>query len=90
MNLFPTELNRRLANALKYSVAADRFYIAGRVAFWRLVGLGIIVFGIGAAVCVALLGYCYVRRNSDNLDNLSLILSKALSEVQLCCAPRPS
>jgi hypothetical protein len=83
MNLIPTELNQRLANALRYSVAADRFYIAGKAGFWRLVGVGLIAFGIGAAAGIGFYGYSYISRNSENLNSLSSIFSKALSEVRL-------
>src|SRR5262249_40259804 len=83
MNLIPTELNQRLASAIRYSVAADRFYITGKAGFWRLVGLGIIGFGIGASVGVVLYGYSFVSRNSENLNILSATFSKSLSEVRL-------
>ena len=83
MNLVPTELNQRLANAVRYSVAADRFYIAGKAGFWRLVGLGLIGLGLGAAVGFGFFGYSYITQNSDNLNILSSAFSKALSEVQL-------
>jgi hypothetical protein len=83
MNLIPTELNQRLANAVRYSVAADRFYIAGKAGFWRLVGVGLVGLGIGAAVGIGFYGYSHVSRNSENLKSLSVAFSKALSEVRL-------
>jgi hypothetical protein len=83
VNLVPTELNQRLANAVQYSVAAERFYITGKAAFWRLVGLGIIIFGIGAAVGIGFYGFARVTRNSTNETALVTAFSKALSEAQL-------
>jgi hypothetical protein len=83
MNLIPTELNQRLANAVRYSVAADRFYITGKVGFWRLVGVGLIGLGVGAAVGIGFYGYSHVSRNSENLKSLSSAFSNALSEVRL-------
>src|SRR5262245_46857523 len=83
MNLVPTELNQRLASAIRYSVAADRFYISGKAGFWRLVGVGLVAFAIGGALGLGFYGYSYVTRNSDHLDILASALSKALSEVRL-------
>jgi hypothetical protein len=83
MNLIPTELNQRLASAVRYSVAADRFYIAGKAGFWRLVGLGVVAFAIGAGVGIGFYGYSFIMRNSDHANILASTLSKTLSEVQL-------
>jgi hypothetical protein len=83
MNLIPSELNQRLANAVRYSVAADRFYIVGKAAFWRVVGVGLIAFGLGAAAGIAFYGYSHVSGNTENLNSLSSVFSKALSEVRL-------
>ena len=83
MHLIPTELNQRLANAVQYSVAADRFYIAGKAGFWRLIGIGFVGLGLGAAVGLGFFGYSYVTQNSDNMSILSSTFSKALSEVHL-------
>jgi hypothetical protein len=83
MNLIPTELNQRLASAVRYSVSADRFYISGKAGFWRLVGLGLVTFAIGVAVGLGFYGYSYITRNSDALNVLSSTFSKALAEVQL-------
>jgi hypothetical protein len=83
VNLVPTELNQRLANAVRYSVAADRFYITGKAGFWRFVGVGLVTFCLGCAVGIGFYGYSYVTRNSDTLDILSSAFSKALSEVRL-------
>src|SRR5215475_8297256 len=82
MRLIPTELNQRLAGAVRYSVSADRFYIAGKAGFWRLVGVGLVAFAIGSALGLGFYGYSYVTQNSDRLDILAS-LSKALSEVRL-------
>jgi hypothetical protein len=83
VNLVPTELNRRLANALQYSVAADRFYITGKAGFWRFVGFGIFAFGVGAAVGIGFYGYSEVTRNSSSMDTLTSAFSKALLESHL-------
>jgi len=83
MNLIPTELNQRLASAVRYSVSADRFYISGKAAFWWLVGLGLVTFGIGVAAGFGFYGYSYVTRNTDAAKTFASTFSKALAEVQL-------
>ena len=62
MRLIPTELNHRLAGAVRYSVSADRFYIAGKAGFWRLVGVGLVAFAIGSALGLGFYGFSYVTR----------------------------
>jgi len=83
MNLVPTELNRQLASALRYSLSADRSYIAGKAGFWRFVGLGLIALGIGAATGLVFYGYGLVRSETDHAETLATILSKTLSELEL-------
>jgi hypothetical protein len=83
MKLISNELNERLASALQYSVAADRFYINGKAGFWRLIGLGFVGLGLGAALGVGFFGYSHISRNSYHLNNLSAAFSKALSDVHL-------
>jgi hypothetical protein len=83
MNIVPTELNRHLASAIQYSIAADRFNIAGKAGFWRLIGAGLIVFGIGTAVGIGFYGFARVARNLTNETALLSAFSKALSEAQL-------
>jgi hypothetical protein len=83
VNLIPTDLNQRLANAVQYSVAADRSYIAGKSGFWRFVGVGFIGLGLGAAVGLGFFGYSYVTQNSSNMNILTSTFSKALTEVRL-------
>lgn len=83
MNIVPTELNQRLANAVRYSVDSDRFYIGGKSGFWRLVGVGLIVFGLGASIGAACFGYSYVSDKTYNQKEFSSALSKALGDVQL-------
>src|SRR6476620_4213013 len=83
MNLIPTNLNQRLADAIRYSVAADRFHIAGKSGFWRFIGIGFVGLGLGAALGLGFFGYSYITRNSDNINVLSSAFSTALSEVRL-------
>jgi hypothetical protein len=83
VNIAPTQLNQRLSDSVRSRIAADGFLIAGQAAFWRLVGLGFIAFGVGAAVGIAFYGYSYITRSGENLTNLSSAFSRALSEVQL-------
>jgi hypothetical protein len=83
VNLVPTELNQRLANAVRYSIAADRVYIGGKAGFWRLIGLGILACGFGTAVGIAFYGYAQISRSSSNMDALASAFSSALSEAHL-------
>jgi hypothetical protein len=83
VNLVPTELNRRLANAAQYSVAAERFYVTGKAGFWRLVGLGILTFGIGAATGIGFYGYSKITQQSSSMESLTSSFSAALSKTQL-------
>jgi hypothetical protein len=78
-----SEFNQRLSEFIRSRINADRSYFAARVAFWRLVGLGILAFSVGAAIGVGFYGYSYVVGNSDNLALLSSEFSKALSTVEL-------
>jgi hypothetical protein len=78
-----TDLNRQLSELVRDRLGADRFYIAGKGAFWRLVGFGALAFGFGTACGLALYGYSYIRGNSNDLNFLSSALSKALSEAHL-------
>jgi hypothetical protein len=79
----PTELNRQLASAVQYAVAADRFYIAGKSNFWRLIGLGFVGLGLGGAVGLGFYGYGEIRLSRENMGSLSAAFSQALSKVQL-------
>jgi hypothetical protein len=83
MNLAPTELNRRLAEILQHRVDSETFEIARKVGFWRFVGLGLVAFGLGAALGAGFYGYSFILRDTVNTDALALTLSKALSEAQL-------
>ena len=83
MEVISTDLNRRLSEWVRNRVAADGSVITGQVHFWRLTGLGLILFGIGAAIGIGFYGYSYVARNSENLTSFSAALSKALADVQL-------
>jgi hypothetical protein len=83
VNLVPSRLNQQLANAVQFSIAAERFHIAGKAGFWRLVGVGFIVFGIGAAIGVGFYGFASVTKRSTNETALLSAFSKALGKVQL-------
>jgi hypothetical protein len=83
LNIPATEFNRRLCDLLRNSIFANDHYIASRVVFWRLIGLGIFSFGLGAAIGLGCAGYAYVTRNSVNLNALSAILAKALDQARL-------
>jgi hypothetical protein len=83
MNLVPSNLNLRLAEFVRNSIASDLFRIGAKVGFWRLVGLGILLFGLGAATGLGFYGYSYLSRNLDNRRLLTAALSKALADVRL-------
>jgi hypothetical protein len=83
VNLAPTDLNQRLSEALRSRIAADRFAVAGQGGFFRLIGLGLISFGVGAALGIGFYGYSFISRNSENIKILSSAFSKALSEAEL-------
>jgi hypothetical protein len=78
-----TEFNERLSEFIRSRISADRFYIAGRAAFWRLIGLGIVAFSIGAAIGIVFYGYSYIVDNSSSLTLFSSEFSKALSTTEL-------
>ena len=83
LNIPATEFNRRLSDLLRNSIFANEHYIASRIVFWRLIGLGILTFGLGGAIGLGFFGYGYVTRNSVNLSALSVILDKALDQARL-------
>jgi hypothetical protein len=83
MNLAPTDLNRRIAEAVQYSVSSDRFYLAGKTAFWRFVGLGLIGFAIGGSIGLGLYGYSAVRSSRTNQTELAAAISKSLAGLEL-------
>lgn len=83
MNLAPTELNRQLAEILQHRVDSENFQIARKVGFFRCVGLGLLAFGLGAALGAGLYGYSFIRRDTVNTEALALALSKSLSEAKL-------
>jgi hypothetical protein len=83
VNVVPTELNQRLSEIVRNSVAADRFYIAGKMRFWRLIGIGVLGFGLGGAFGLGCYGYSFVAGELDHQRILSSALSKALSDTQL-------
>jgi hypothetical protein len=82
MNVIPTELNQRLASAVRHSVAADHALIAGQAGFWRWLGLGIFLFGLGLATGAGFYGYSFVSQRSENANAYSQALSKALADVR--------
>jgi hypothetical protein len=83
VNLVPIDLNQDLAKATLNRIAAENAFIKGKSAFWRATGIGAIGLGLGASIGIILFGYSFIRRSSDNLDNLSLVFSKALSDARL-------
>src|SRR5260370_22528919 len=83
MNIAPTELNERLSNWVGNRIAADQFVVRGRLYFWRLLGVGLAVFGLGSAIGLGFYGYSFVRRNTHNITILSSTFSKALAGAQL-------
>jgi hypothetical protein len=83
VDIAATDLNQRLSEALQNRIAADRFAIAGQAGFFRLVGVGLIAFGMGGALGIGFYGYSFISRNTENIKALSSTFSKALSEVEL-------
>ena len=83
MNLVPTELNQKLASTVHYAVSAERFYIQGKSGFWRLVGIGLVLFGLGAAGGIALFGYANITRALQTNGELAGMISKALSDTRI-------
>jgi hypothetical protein len=82
VDIASTDLNQRLSEALQNRVAADRLAIAGQAGFFRLIGLGLIVFGIGSALGIGFYGFSFVSRSSENIKTLSSTFSKALAEAE--------
>lgn len=83
MNLVSTELNRRIASSLQYAAASERFNIRGKANFWRLVGLGVLLFGLGAGVGITFYGYSLISRSTANIDELTSAVTAALKQVTL-------
>jgi hypothetical protein len=83
MNLAATNLNRRLAEMLQRRADSENFQIAQRVGFWRLIGIGLVVFGLGAALGAAFYGYSFIRRDGEDMDALASRLSQLLSDTHL-------
>jgi len=83
MNVVPTDLNRQLSRYLRNRAAAGQYVVAGRACFWRLVGVGLITFGLGTVVGIGFYGYSFLTRNSENVTSLASTFSKALAEAQL-------
>lgn len=79
----PTPLNRSLAEAISNRISAEMSAVSGRVGFWRVVGVGVLGFGLGVATGVGLYGYSFVTRTSSQLEVLSSTFQKALSVVDL-------
>jgi hypothetical protein len=77
-----TEFNKRLSKPLENSSFANEICITSQTVFWRLVGLGIVALGLGAAVGLACIGYAYIARNSVNVTALSEITAKALGQTK--------
>jgi hypothetical protein len=78
-----TEFNRRLSDLLRNSSSINALLITSRVVFWRLVGLGTLAFGLGAAVGLVFWGYAYIVRDSVNVTAVSKILAKGLDQARL-------
>jgi hypothetical protein len=72
-----------LALAISRRVAAQNSFVFGKVGFWRLVGIGLVIFGIGCAVGLGCYGYSRIIKRTEKTNGLASILSKALSNTQL-------
>jgi hypothetical protein len=83
VDIASTKFNERLSALIRNSIAADQSYIAGQAAFWRLVGFGVLAFGVEAAIGLCLYGYSYVVANSDSLNLMSSTFSRALTDAHL-------
>jgi hypothetical protein len=79
----PTPLNRSLAEALSNRVSAELSVVSGRSGFWKAVGIGVLGFGIGAAIGIGFYGYSFVSRTSGQMEIFSSALQKSLSAVEL-------
>lgn len=83
MEQLSSPLNRRLAEAASSRIAAEMSVISGRAAFWKIVGVGLLGLGIGAAVGIAFYGYSLVIRNGSQVEVLASALEKSLAQVEL-------
>jgi hypothetical protein len=79
----PIALNRNLAEALSNRMSAELSMVSGRAAFWKAVGIGVLGFGLGAAIGIGFYGYSFVTRASGQLEAFSSAFQKALSAVEL-------
>jgi hypothetical protein len=83
VNLVSTELNQRIASAVRHAVAAERSRNTGQAVFWRCIGVGLICFGLGGATGISFYGYAKLSRDSDNLTSLSKAFAEALAKATL-------
>jgi hypothetical protein len=83
MNVIPTELNKQLAAIVRYSIAANGVSIFGKSAFWFFVGVGFLLFGLGAGTGAAFYGYASITKNMVHLDETASAISKAISALTL-------
>jgi hypothetical protein len=83
MDITAAELNRRLSDWIRNRISAEGAIVGGRIFFWRFLGLGLVVFGVGIATGLGLYGYAFVKKSTDNISNLSTAFSKALAAAQL-------
>jgi hypothetical protein len=64
-------------------MSAELSVVSGRSGFWRAVGIGVLGFGIGAAMGIGFYGYSFVSRTSGQMEIFSSALQKSLSTVEL-------
>jgi hypothetical protein len=64
-------------------MSAELSVVSGRSAFWRAVGIGVLGFGIGAAIGIGFYGYSFVTRASNQMQIFASAFQKSLSTVEL-------
>lgn len=78
-----TPMNQTLASTVASRITADARRVSATAAFWRLLGLGGLLFLAGLGLGAAFFGYSYVTDTQVTMNKLSASIADALSKVTL-------
>ena len=78
-----SQMNRSLVSTVTSRINADARMIAATATFWRLLGIGGLLFLVGMGVGVACYGYSYVTDQRAAQGTLTTAMVNALNKVTL-------